>query len=136
MRRDVAKLIKNMMEEAGLSEAVDDDLDDRSVITFNMKNDMLPLHLINDENDNVWIWTELGEFTLDTLLYYSKNIIPIMIGYNEELFPLGQPCLHLVDDVLYLRAHFIDANLESTANFIDCVNYFMKLSQDYQSVFV
>ncbi|ELD0488027.1 hypothetical protein QUQ58_004626 [Escherichia coli] len=134
MRRNVANLIISAMKEAGLSNAVDAELDDHSVITFNMKDDILPLHIINDENDNVWIWTELGEFSLNDLLYYSRDLIQIIINSDEGLFPLGQPCLYLEDGILYVRACFIDSNLESTSDFINCMDYFLKLVQSYRSV--
>ncbi|EBD2439639.1 TPA: hypothetical protein ACOP2N_004579 [Salmonella enterica] len=136
MRINIAELILKIMHDSGLSELVDTELDDHSVITFNMKDKLPPIHIINNEDDEVWIWTTLGEFSFNSLNYYSLKLLPLMLTYNEDIFILGQPCLYLDNNVLTLRAMIKECNLLSTEKFIDCLSAFLVVVQEYISVLI
>lgn len=136
MRTNIAELILKIMYDSGLSELVDTELDDHSTITFNMKDKLPPIHLINNEDDEVWIWTILGEFSVNSLNYYSLKLLPLMLTYNEDMFVLGQPCLYLDNNVLTLRAMIKESNLFSADTFIDCLNVFLVIVQEYISVLI
>ncbi|EDR9399313.1 hypothetical protein CC435_004993, partial [Salmonella enterica subsp. enterica] len=89
-----------------------------------------------NEDDEVWIWTTLGEFSFNSLNYYSLKLLPLMLTYNEDIFILGQPCLYLDNNVLTLRAMIKECNLLSTEKFIDCLSAFLVVVQEYISVLI
>ncbi|EKC7685903.1 hypothetical protein OQB17_004424 [Salmonella enterica] len=136
MRTNVADLIMKLMEDSGLSDLVDTDLDDHSTITFYMKDNLPPVNILNDDNDEVWLWVVLGNFKINSLIYYSSEILPVILMRDEEIFILGQPCLYLQDDVLYLRAKIKEENLCSGEKFINCLDAFLMLVQKYIAVLI
>lgn len=136
MRLNITDLIKEIMTDAGLSDLVDTELDEHSTVTFYMKDGMPSIHMLNDENNEVWIWATLGEFNLNSLIYYSADLLPIILTNDEHLFVLGQPCLYLQEDALILRAMVKEEHLYSCNAFINCLNDFFQLVQKYKEVLI
>lgn len=136
MRLSVADLIREIMNNAGLSDLVDPELDDHSAVTFSMKDGMPSVNILNDENNEVWIWATLGEINLNSLIYCSAELLPIMLMNDEQVFVLGQPCLYLQDDTLILRAMMKEEHLYSADAFINCLNSFLLLVKKYTDVLI
>lgn len=136
MRLNIADLIREIMNDAGLSDLVDPELDEHSTVTFNMKDGIPSMHILRDENNEVWVWATLGEFNLNSLIYYSADLLPIMLMNDEQFFVLGQPCLSFQDDALILRAMMKDEHLYSSGAFTNCLNRFLQLVQKYKDVLI
>ncbi|HBA9513337.1 TPA: hypothetical protein J1413_004633 [Escherichia coli] len=136
MRLNIADLIREMMNNAGLSDLVDPKLDEHSTVTFSMKEGIPSIHIVNDGNNEVWIWATLGEFNLNSLIYYSAELLPLMLMNDERFFVLGQPCLYLQDDALILRAMVKDEHLYSSDAFSICLDSFLRLVQKYKDVLI
>lgn len=116
MKYDLVNLLSSILNDAGISEVMEQDLSNHSTITLNMKDEIPPIHIKN-ENDEVWVWAKLCDYNLSALSYCSVNLFPVMLNYNEDIFYAGQPCLYPVDGNLELRAQIRERNLESSGAF-------------------
>ncbi|WP_261641792.1 hypothetical protein [Erwinia mallotivora] len=133
MKYDVATLISGMLSDAGLSDIVDSDLSNHSTISLNMKDD-IPAINIKTDDDEVWVWTKLGEYSPSSMSYCSENIFTVMFNYNEAFFYAGQPCLYPIDGNLELRALVKDKFLESPSAFMEVLDNFLSIMQEYRAV--
>lgn len=133
MKYDLVELVSNMLEDAGISEVMEQGLSNHSTITLNMK-DEIPSIYIKNENDEVWVWAKLCEYNLSALSYCSINLFPVMLNYNEDVFYAGQPCLYPVDGDLELRAQIREKHLESADAFLMVLDHFLTLLQEYRAV--
>lgn len=130
MKYDIAMLLSEMLKEAGASELIEGDLSNHSTIELNMKNDMSSI-LIKEEDDGVWVWSNICDYNESALLQCSANILPLLINHNEEFFYVGQPCLYVIDGNLELRTKVKNEYLESTEAFSTMLNEYFILLEKY-----
>lgn len=135
MKYNVVELLSEMLRDAGVSDVIDNDLSNHSTISLNMKDDIPDIHIKNDD-DQVWVWAVLCDYNISALSYCSANIFPVMFNYNEEIFHTGQPCLYPVDGELELRAQVKEKYLESPSAFMDVLDNFLTVLQDYRTALI
>ncbi|ATZ12427.1 InvB/SpaK family type III secretion system chaperone [Erwinia amylovora] len=133
MKYDLVNLLSSILNDAGISEVMEQDLSNHSTITLNMKDEIPPIHIKN-ENDEVWVWAKLCDYNLSALSYCSVNLFPVMLNYNEDIFYAGQPCLYPVDGNLELRAQIRERNLESSGAFLTVLDHYLTILQEYRTV--
>nr|CBX79633.1 Surface presentation of antigens protein SpaK/InvB [Erwinia amylovora ATCC BAA-2158] len=133
MKYDLVNLLSSILNDAGISEVMEQDLSNHSTITLNMKDEIPPIHIKN-ENDEVWVWAKLCDYNLSALSYCSVNLFPVMLNYNEDIFYAGQPCLYPVDGNLELRAQIREKNLESSGAFLTVLDHYLTILQEYRTV--
>lgn len=133
MKYDIAELISTMLNEAGMSDFLSDDLSNHSTISLNMKDDIPAIH-IKSIDDEVWLWTKLSDYNVASLAYCSINLLPVMFDYNEDFFYTGQPCLYPVDGQLELRAQVKAKYLESADDFLSVLDHYLTIMLNYRGV--
>lgn len=135
MKYDIVALLSTMLNEAGMGDILDSDLNNHSTISLNMKEDIPTIH-IRTEDDEVWIWAKLVENAPVSLAYCSANLIPLMTTFNEDYFYAGQPCLYPIDGRLELRAQVKEKHLYTAEAFLSMLDNYLTVLQDYRSVLV
>ena len=135
MKYDLVSLLSTMLHNVGLSNIIDENLNNHSTISLNMKDDIPTIHIRN-EDDKIWVWAKLCDYNLSTLTYSSANIFPIMFNYNEDIFYCGQPCLYPIEENLELRAQVKEKHLESPESFLVFLDHYLTFLQDYRMVLV
>ncbi|MBN3264705.1 hypothetical protein [Pectobacterium brasiliense] len=135
MKHDVVALISEMLSNAGIIDVLDEGLNNHSTISLNMKDDIPTIH-IKSEDDEVWVWAKLCDYNISSLSYYSASLFPVMLDYNENIFYAGQPCLYPIDGNLELRAQVKEPSLSSSDAFMDMLNHYLSIMQDYRRVLV
>ncbi len=96
MKYDIVELLSRLLNDAGISDILDSDLNNHSTISLAMKNDIPTIH-ISEENDEVWVWAKVMENAPTSLAYCSASLLPLMMNHQEDFFHIGQPCLYPVD---------------------------------------
>lgn len=132
MQYDVVALLTEILAEAGMSDVLDKDLNNHSTISLHMKEDIPTIHIKNND-DEVWVWAQLGDYSLSTLSYCSANLFPLLLNHNEAMFHAGQPCLYQADGVLDLRAQVKEKHFSSSAAFMELLDNFLTILQQYRS---
>lgn len=135
MKYNAALLLKEILNDSGLSHIMCDDVSNHSTITMNMKGDINPIH-IRTEGDELWIWTTLCDYNLSSLSYNNANILPLMLEDNGDSFYCGQPCLYSIDGTLDLRAQIKHKHLESSGDFNDFLEHFYEITHKYRAVLI
>ena len=132
MQYDVVALLTEILAEVGMSDVLDKDLNNHSTISLHMKDDIPTIHIKNNDEE-IWVWAQLGEVNLSTLSYCSANLFPLLLAHNEDVFYAGQPCLYQVDNVLDLRAQVKEKHFESASAFMEMLDTFLAVLQQYRT---
>ncbi|RJL48605.1 hypothetical protein [Pectobacterium carotovorum] len=132
MKHDIVALISDMLNEAGISGVLDEGLSNHSTISLNMKDDIPAIH-VKSEGDEVWVWATLCEYNASSLSYCSANLFPVMLDHNESIFHTGQPCLYPIDGNLELRAQVKDHSLASPHAFMEMLDNYLSIMQNYRT---
>ncbi|GKW40834.1 hypothetical protein LOZ86_18930 [Pectobacterium parvum] len=135
MKHDVVALISEMLNNAGVEDILEAGLSNHSTISLNMKDDIPTIH-IKSEDDEVWVWAKLCDYNISSLSYCSANLFPLMLDYNESIFYAGQPCLYPIDGILELRAQVKEPSLTSSDAFMEMLNHYLSIMQDYRRVLI
>ncbi|MCX8958716.1 InvB/SpaK family type III secretion system chaperone [Erwinia psidii] len=133
MKLDVVTLLSDMLNEAGLGDIIDNDLSNHSTISLKMKDD-IPTINIRTEDDHVWVWATICDYNQSALSYCSDNIFTLMFNFNEDFFYTGQPCLYPIDGNLELRAVIKDKFLFSPSEFVEVLDQYLNILQEYRQV--
>ncbi|QQG29068.1 hypothetical protein JFY74_03100 [Pectobacterium carotovorum] len=133
MKHDIVALISEMLNNAGITDILDEGLNNHSTISLNMKDDIPTIH-IKSEDDDVWVWAKLCDYNISSLSYCSASLFPVMLDYNESIFHAGQPCLYPIDGNLELRAQVKEPSLASSDAFMEMLNHYLSIMQDYRRV--
>ncbi|WP_440862863.1 hypothetical protein [Symbiopectobacterium purcellii] len=132
MQYDVVALLTEILAEVGMSEVLDKDLNNHSTISLHMKDGIPTIH-IKSNDEEIWVWAQLGEVNLSTLCYCSANLFPLLLAHNEEAFHAGQPCLYQIDNSLDLRAQVKEKHCESASAFMEMLDTFLTVLQQYRT---
>lgn len=135
MKYDIVELLSRLLNDAGISDILDSDLNNHSTISLTMKDDIPTIH-IREENDEVWVWAKVMENAPTSLAYSSASLLPLMMNHQEDFFHIGQPCLYPVDGHLELRAQVKEKHMSSPDAFLPMLDHFLTILQDYRSVLV
>lgn len=132
MQYDIVALLTEILSEAGMSDVLDRDLSNHSTISLHMKEDIPTIHIKNND-DEVWVWAQLGDVTLSALNYCANNLFPLLLNHNEDIFYAGQPCLYQIDGALDLRAQVKEKHLSSPPAFMEMLDTFLTILQQYRN---
>ncbi len=115
-----------------MSDVLDEGISNHSTISLHMKDDIPTIHIKNND-DEIWIWAQLGDHNLSTLSYCSANLLPLILNHNEDMFYAGQPCLYQVDGAIDLRSQVKEKNLISSSAFMEMLDHFLTILQKYRA---
>lgn len=132
MKNDVAKLLKSALAEMGMADLLADDINNHSAITLTLVDGIPDINLIT-EDDEVWLWSALGDFNESALYHNSANLLPLMLNHHESYFPIGQPALYENNGQLELRACAKQQALESEVVFTEMLDIFFNVLTHYQA---
>lgn len=132
MNKDVAQLLKSVLTEMGMADCLVDDINNHSAITLTLVDGIPDINLIT-ENDEVWLWSVLGDFNESALYHNSANLLPLMLNHHESFFPIGQPALYENNGQLELRACAKQETLESETVFTEMLDIFFTMLTHYQA---
>lgn len=132
MQYDVVALLTEILAKVGMSEVLNKDLNNHSTISLHMKDDIPTIH-IKSNDEEIWVWAQLGEVNLSTLSYCSANLFPLLLAHNEEVFHAGQPCLYQIDNSLDLRAQVKEKHCDSASAFMEMLDTFLTVLQQYRT---
>ncbi|WP_393949801.1 InvB/SpaK family type III secretion system chaperone [Kluyvera intermedia] len=135
MKYDIVGLLSTLLNDAGISDVLDTDLNNHSTISLTMKDDIPAIH-IREDNDEVWVWAKVMENAPSNLAYCSASLLPLMMSHNEEYFYAGQPCLYESDGQLELRAQVKEKHMSSAEAFLSMLDHYLTTLQNYRSVLV
>lgn len=135
MKYDLVSLLSTILNNVGLSDVIDENLNNHSTISLNMKGDIPTIHIRN-EDEQIWVWAKLCDYNISTLSYASASLFPIIFNYKEDIFYCGQPCLYPVEGNLELRAQVKEQHLESPDAFLIFLENYLTILQDYRMVLV
>ena len=131
MSNDVAQLLKSALTEMGMADLLVDDINNHSAITLTLIDGIPDINLIT-EDDEVWLWSVLGDFSEPALYHNCADLLPLMLNHYESFFPIGQPALYENNGMLELRACAKKEAFESEAVFTEMLDIFFNVLTHYQ----
>ncbi|MCZ4057961.1 hypothetical protein O3W44_01000 [Pantoea sp. LMR881] len=132
MKYNIAEILNEMLKEVGANDLIESDLSNHSTISLNMKDDIPAIHLKCD-TDEVWVWSQLGQYSESALNYCSANLLSLILEHDEEVFYLGQPALYLANGNLEIRAMVKENHLDSASSFMNMLDTFLTILVQYRN---
>lgn len=132
MKYDIAGLLNTALKNEGVEDIIDSDLSNHSTITLDMKEG-IPSIKIQTIEDEVWVWSQLGEMSLNSLTWSATNIFPLLLEHDEDKFYAGQPCLCHIEESVELRAIVKDKHLETSESLLYFLDAYLAVVQKFQA---
>jgi hypothetical protein len=123
MQIDLPQLVKQGLHHLGCDAGLIAKLDGHSAITLDF--DQLPSLLITWQDEHVWFWSRVADYSAAVLAHHSHPILQELMRADESILG-GHPGLCVTEGMLELRALVAPAYLESGEQFGEALSLFFE----------
>jgi hypothetical protein len=121
MQYDLAQLVKDALLILGCDPAMGQGLDSHSTITLDFED--LPSLLISVQDEQVWLWSRVAEYSETVLAHKASDILTLLMQSDDTLIG-GHPSLAEGEGYLELRGVLTPAMLENGERMAEALTQF------------
>ena len=128
MNVDIADLIKSALLENHCDDSIINDIDGHSTISLDF--DDYPSILISTIDDNIWIWSQLGEENRTVLQFKSREILELLMQ-DCYFIVSNQLQLFVNDGILILKGIVHPDYLTHGSKFMEVLDGFFLVQEKF-----
>jgi hypothetical protein len=123
MNIDLPLLVNQALHHLGCDPGLISELDGHSAITLDF--DQLPSLLIAMQDEHVWLWSRIAEYSESVVAHKSNDILNELMRSDESILG-GHPGLCISEGMLELRTLVAPTYLEDGERFGDALSMFFE----------